>query len=185
MQCFCKIQGSHKDTCGLVNNNRSFASKFKFLVLLAFGITFYIRLMKTINFITVTTLLSEHSLIQLKSGQINAKAVQWQLSCQLAYYSPSYDFYFFIGFPGCFCSMPGSFKALLIAEFFKSFRVGLAKIYRFFISYFSTFFDDLFIKLVICRIGNIFLLNGCIHAYNYPFVIIFWRIIYPNAFLQN
>ena len=45
--------------------------------------------------------------------------------------------------------------------------------------------NNLFVKLIICWIGNVFLLNSDIHTYNYPLVIVFWRIIYTNTFLQN
>src|SRR5665647_822066 len=80
VQCFRKIQCSHDDACLLIEKNRSFAAKLKFLMLFTFGITFYIRFMKAVNFIAVTLFLGQYSLVQFKRGQINTKSVQWQLT---------------------------------------------------------------------------------------------------------
>ena len=56
-QVLSKIDGTHYDASVLIYCDRSFAAVFIFLMLFAFGKTFYIRFMQAIYFITDTTIL--------------------------------------------------------------------------------------------------------------------------------
>ena len=42
-----------------------------------------------------------------------------------------------------------AFEALCMAKFFDNSGVGLAKVYGFFVGYYPTFFDDLFVQFIV------------------------------------
>src|SRR3982751_3742316 len=116
---------------------------------------------------------------------MNAKPCQWKLSGNIPHQPSCDNLYSFGCFPCCFSSIFCILKPLLAAKLFNNPGAGLSKICFFIICYYPTFFNDLFIAFIICRIGDILFLNSSINAYHHSTIFIFGRIINPYAFLQN